>query len=326
MASLVLGFGSSHGPQLNMKAEDWPLLVQKDTHDPRFDYEALLARDLPGMDQQITPEKMAERADACNAALGVLRNTVAEVGADAIVVIGDDQHEQFLDGNMPMFSVFYGQEMPVVKRRGMRDGQLASAWRDAGWRSTEDETAPEDGAFPGEEDLARHLIRSFVDSGIDIASSNELRPEVGIGHAFSFLYRHILPEGNTPVVPLMVNTFFPPNQPTPRRCYEVGQALRRAIESWDSDARVAVMASGGLSHTIIDEEIDEITINAMQDKDVDTLCSLPVDRLTRGTSEIRNWVMLAGAMEPMDMTLVDYVPCYRSPAGTGCAMGFATWQ
>src|ERR1700704_6157262 len=46
-----------------------------------------------------------------------------------------------------------------------------------------------------------------------------------------------------------------------------------------------------------------------------------------GTSEIKNWIAVAGAMSESDlpMTLVDYVPCYRSEAGTGSGMGFATW-
>jgi hypothetical protein len=59
------------------------------------------------------------------------------------------------------------------------------------------------------------------------------------------------------MVPVMVNTYYPPNQPTPKRCYAFGQAVRKAIESWDSNKRVALMASGGLSHVVIDEEIDD---------------------------------------------------------------------
>jgi hypothetical protein len=50
--------------------------------------------------------------------------------------------------------------------------------------------------------------------------------------------------------------------------------------------------------------------------------------LQDGTSEIKNWVPLAGAMAGLGFspTLVDYVPCYRSEAGTGNAMGFVHWQ
>jgi aromatic ring-opening dioxygenase catalytic subunit (LigB family) len=124
-----------------------------------------------------------------------------------------------------------------------------------------------------------------------------------------------------------VNTFFPPNQPTPRRCYALGQALRRAIESWESDETVAVIASGGLSHTIIDEEIDHATIDGVLEKDASALSSLPMDRLNLGTSEIRNWVIVAAAMEPEHVTFIgDYIPAYRTPAGTGCGMAFAYWQ
>ena len=53
-----------------------------------------------------------------------------------------------------------------------------------------------------------------------------------------------------------------------------------------------------------------------------------MDRFMSGTSEVRNWAVVAGAMEGTDkeMKLIDYVPCYRSAAGTGVGMGFAEWQ
>src|SRR5207249_7576177 len=100
--------------------------------------------------------------------------------------------------------------------------------------------------------------------------------------------------------------------------------LRGAIESWDSDARVAVVASGGLSHFVIEEDLDEQIIDALKTKNKEKLTSIPDARFESGTSEIRNWVVVAGAMEqsPLNMELVDYGPCYRTEAGTGCAMGF----
>ncbi len=117
----------------------------------------------------------------------------------------------------------------------------------------------------------------------------------------------------------------PPHQPTPKRCYALGQALRQAVESWPSDKRVAVIASGGLSHFVIDEELDHQVITAMQNSDAATLTSIPKERLNSENSEIRNWIATAGAAEHLKMQLIDYVPCYRSPAGTGCAMSFARW-
>lgn len=101
--------------------------------------------------------------------------------------------------------------------------------------------------------------------------------------------------------------------------------MRAAIEAWPTDARVAVVASGGLSHFVIDEELDRQILKAFQEKDVEALGALPRRRLNSGTSEIRNWIATAGVVEHLDMQLIDYVPCYRSPAGTGCAMAFAQW-
>ena len=85
-----------------------------------------------------------------------------------------------------------------------------------------------------------------------------------------------------PTVPIMLNTYYPPNQPTPKRCYALGQALRQAIESWLSAKRVAVIASGGLSHFVIDEELDHQIITAMQNKDAATLTLSARSVKTRG--------------------------------------------
>ncbi len=318
MAEIVLGVGTSHGPQINMAPDTWQLLYDKDTTDPRIDYKALLEVAPKSLEAEITPEKWRERYGACHVALGSLRETFERAKPDVVVVLGDDQHEQFLDDNMPMFSVFYGETMPM----GRRERKQVAAWQRA-----EEELAPKIAPEARNEvGLARHLIDALRDADFDIAASNQLKPSVGLGHAFTFFYRYFDQEAAIPMVPVAVNTFFPPNQPNPRRCYNLGRALREAIEGWKSDKRVCVIASGGLSHTIIEEDLDQQTLNALIEKDVDTLCSLPRERLIRGTSEIRNWIALAGAVEPMEMTLVDYVPCYRSPASTGCAMAFATWD
>ena len=81
----------------------------------------------------------------------------------------------------------------------------------------------------------------------------------------------------------------------------------------------------GLSHVIIDEELDRITIDALREHDADRLGALPTEKLNLGTSEIRNWVVAAGALEALPMTLVSYEPCYRTEAGTGLGMAFAYW-
>ena len=318
MAEIVMSLATSHGPQLNIPPEQWTLLTDKDETDPSIDYAALLRQARPGLADENTLERWQERYAACHRALAVLREQFLRAAPDAMVVVGDDQHEQFLEDNMPMFSIYYGDAVTVSRRE--RPGLSE-------WQKAEEVGLPETPReFPAAPALARHLIRSLIDDSFDVACSNRLKPSVGLGHAFTFPYRYLLPEGNVPIVPVAVNCFFPPNQPTSRRCYALGESLRRAIESWDAAQRVVVIASGGLSHTIIEEDLDEAILDALQHKDRERLSTLPEERLIRGTSELRNWITLGAVAEPMDMTLVDFVPCYRSPAGTGCAMAFAYWQ
>ena len=318
MAEIVLGIGTSHSPQLSVRAADWAVLREKDEHDPRLDYNGLLQRAKKGLDAELTSEKFRARDEACQKAIQTLGDVLKSAKVDVIVIFGDDQHEQFYDDNMPTFAVYHGKSLTVVAHSG-RNPAAWKAIEERGWA----ETAPEYGTgYP----LAEHLIRFLVNDEFDIARCNQLRKEIGVGHAFSFLYRRVLPGGNLPMVPVMVNTYYPPNQPTPKRCYAFGQAVRKAIESWDSDKRVAVMASGGLSHVVIDEEIDQMTIEALKNKKPEGLWRLPRERLWGGTSEILNWVALGGVVESMELKYLEYVTTYRSPAATGCGMGFAYWM
>src|SRR5262249_61460503 len=135
----------------------------------------------------------------------------------------------------------------------------------------------------------------------------------GMGHAFSFIYRRIMNGTIIPTVPIMLNTYYPPNQPTPKRCYALGQALRQAVESWPSDKRVAVIASGGLSHFVIDEELDHQIIAAMRNKDAATLTTLPKERLNSGNSAVRNWIATAGAVAHLERRLVSLRTFYQAP-------------
>jgi 3-O-methylgallate 3,4-dioxygenase len=127
-------------------------------------------------------------------------------------------------------------------------------------------------------------------------------------------------------VPVFVNTYYPPNVPSAARCYELGRALRRAVESWPGTARVAVIASGGLSHFVVDEELDSRVLSGITGRDAGILGSLTRDQMRSGTSEILNWIVAAGALENLSATVLDYVPGYRTPAGTGAGMAFARWE
>lgn len=77
----------------------------------------------------------------------------------------------------------------------------------------------------------------------------------------------------------------------------------------------------------MDEELDRQVVGALSTGDFDILSSLPPMRLNAapGTPEILNWIALAGAMAPTNMELIDYLPCYRSVAGTGHGVAFGCW-
>lgn len=317
MAEIVLGIGASHSPQLRIPPEKWQLLKEKDEKDPRFDYQALLKSASPKIRKELSKEVFQKRHVACQTAIAKLRKSVGEVAPDAVVIIGDDQHEQFFEDNMPMFSIYYGKEAEQKARSVQRE----RSW----WNVAEAYLDETDRSCQCDSTLACYLIEALTENGFDVAASNKLKSERGIGHAFTFVTNRILPKG-IPIVPLMVNAFFPPNRPRPGRCYGLGRAIAAAISAWEQNRKVAIVASGGLSHFIIDEEIDGACLDALLQQDQEKLSRLPVDRLmVLGTGEILNWIAAAGALEHLHPQLLDYVPCYRTPAGTGCAMGFMQW-
>jgi 3-O-methylgallate 3,4-dioxygenase len=123
-----------------------------------------------------------------------------------------------------------------------------------------------------------------------------------------------------------VNTFDPPNQPTPRRCTQLGRALRELVEAYPEDLRVGVLASGGLSHFVVDEALDRDVIDAIRRKDSDWLAALDPKRLQAGSSEIRNWIIGAEALKSLDLEWVAYVPGYRTEALTGTGLAFVSWK
>ena len=319
MAKIVLGLGSSHGPQLSIPLEKWSVFLDKDQNDQRYNYKEVLKRANPEIRNELSDSVFKKKSNPCQQALSKLRETLAQASPDCLVIIGDDQHEQFWEENMPMFSISYGDT--VIQRAS--DRSRGSSWLQARAAVGDDVNR----TVQCDSELARHLIREAIYQGFDVSTSNKLKPEVGLGHAFTFVTNSLMPTNGIPIVPVMVNAFFPPNQPLPRRCYALGKVIERAIGNWKANKRVAIIASGGLSYFIIDKEIDRMTLDGLIKQNQEKLCSLPVDRLlVLGTGEALNWIMAAGSLEHLHPELLDYVPCYRTPAGTGCAMGFVQWM
>jgi 3-O-methylgallate 3,4-dioxygenase len=323
MARIVLGLATSHSPQLSLPPEHWLRRGEEDQRNPSLyrvpdgkhvTFEELLAEAGSRIAPELTPEVLQKRYDANQKGIARLAEALERIAPDVLVVLGDDQQEAFHDDNMPAFCVYWGEQVPYVPRRAGGTAALTT------WAYPK-----EPKQYPGHPALALHIIDSMMEQGFDVAHSKYLQEGQSITHAVTFVYARILQGKSIPVVPIMQNTYYPPNQPRPRRSYAFGAALRNAIETSKSQARVAVLASGGLSHFVVDEELDRQVLKALEAKDIDTIASLPLERLQSGSSEIRNWIAAAGAVQHLEMEVIDYVPCYRSPAGTGCAMGFAQW-
>lgn len=335
MAKLVYGFGSSHGPLLSTPADKWDLRADADRANPElafrdgtYTYDELLetrhSNYLSGQNEISVREERAARNQKQLDALG---EKLREVAPDIIVLIGDDQHEWFGDQNQPAFSVFCGDKVinKAISPERLKTMQAGIAY------TAKANKPPQDQDYPVAQSLAEAIIGQAMDDEIDVSASmtppTGPRGSSGVGHAVGFIYRRILKDKPIPVVPILLNTFYPPNQAKPGRCYDFGKSIGRAIRNWDGDTRVALCASGGLSHFVVDEEWDQKMLTALKNQDRQTIADEPNIMFRSGTSETKNWIATAGAVAEtgLEMTVHDYVPCYRTDAGTGSGMGFATW-
>ncbi|PWT84794.1 MAG: protocatechuate 3,4-dioxygenase [Proteobacteria bacterium] len=328
MSKLVAAFASSHSIMLTCTLHDWQHGFK--VHDLKgryFDregnscsYEELLARAPANATELVSDEAIAKRYEAVRQAIDRMKADVLAAKLDLLIICGDDQHELFNDDLMPPLVIYYGDTI----RNPVRSEVPADAWyKRAQMRRFEDK---QEAHYPCHPAMALHLIEGLVERGFDVTSMKALRKEQYEGHAFSFMHRFYLADRMVPIVPLMLNTYYPPNPPTPARCLALGKAIGELIKTFPGDLRVGFMASGGLSHFQAEEDLDDAVIDAMRRKDLDFLSKLNPKRLQAGSSEIRNWLVLAGAATDLNMTWVSYTPGYRTPALTGTGLGFAAWK
>jgi hypothetical protein len=328
MAQLVLGIGTSHTPMLNAPPEDWPRFYERDSKRTNLldtggrltSYEEQLKHAPAGITAEITPERMQARHRAVEGAMARLGDFLREARLDTLIVVGDDQDELYHPDNMPGMLIYYGETIPNVPLGADFKGPEWARRATARWY---EEKEPRD--YPVDASLARHLIDALIDREFDIAASAATPKGEGEGHAIGFVHKRIMKE-IVPIVPVCINTYYPPNQPTPRRCYKLGQAIRAAVESYPGDKRVGIVGSGGLSHFVVDEALDRGFIDMMRRKDAGAIQALPREKLNSGSSEIRNWICVAGAVEHLSLEWSLYEPGYRTPAGTGTGLGFAFWS
>jgi 2,3-dihydroxyphenylpropionate 1,2-dioxygenase len=161
-----------------------------------------------------------DRAERFRDALGTARTALAQARPDAVVIFGSNHFRGFYLDLIPAFTIGIGE---------------CIATGEAGTPS-----GPQAVDVP----LARHIAESLLAESFDVAFSAKLQVDHGITHAIQYLMRDI----DVPIVPIVMNVFAPP-LPQLSRCAALGAAVRRAIAAFPG-RRVAVIASGGLSHRL----------------------------------------------------------------------------
>jgi 3-O-methylgallate 3,4-dioxygenase len=323
MARIVLGMAVPHSGMLGRTPEELLLDGERDRKKDELWFrnrswtfaELAAHRAHERFERFYTLEERTARLGRCAQALESLRRVYREYRPDVAIILGKDQKEIFIDVS-PSIAIYMGDTIhngPPQRPVYAPDHAVT---------------------YPGHPGLAQHLIRSFQADGFDMAEVLQWPPNTWMNppgpvvpHAYGFIYHQIMQDQVPPNVPLILNTFYPPNQPSMRRSIQLGKALLEAVESWESDQRVALIASGGLSHFVCDEQLDATFLQYFRAYDFEGLASIDNRTYQSGTSEVKLYVpvMVAAAQLKFAMNLVDYVPVYRTEAGTGEGFGFMYW-
>lgn len=338
MAKLVGVFNTAHSPFCYMPPERWNEVRANRS----------LREDVP-MDDL---EENLRKGERVKQAFATLRQKLAEVNPDVLMIFGDDQLECFDFNNFPSFAVYVGEEfegaLSVRDRNFGARGNTGPNGDDA-VRGTQPQ-APARARLKGHPELGVALLTGLMKRGFDPAFSMDMpKPERGLGHAI-MRPAESLTDFTLPVLPVLVNCYYAP-QPTAMRCYQFGKAVREVIEEYPGDLRVAVLGSGGLWHTpgakdaYLDEDFDRAMLGYLEAGDArgmaehfDSYVIPEGDRSQYigergrgstgmpgfggpqgGTRETCNWIIAAGVAEGTRNTIVDYIPIYASPIGAAFA-------
>ena len=164
-------------------------------------------------------------------------------------------------------------------------------------------------------DCLARVIATVLTAAPFFSTGAQAEPTAGIGVSGNMEYSnnpYLLDTGNTGAV---------------RARISVSQFIE------EQTARSSLRVSADASYSAFNrryrdaiEDFDRAILKACADKNAEFLRNLPRNKLNAGSSEILNWVALAGAAEHLDLDWFEYVPGYRTPAGTGTGLSFATWR
>jgi aromatic ring-opening dioxygenase catalytic subunit (LigB family) len=224
---------------------------------------------------------------------------------DVLVIFSPDHWVNFFINNLPSFCIGIGDE---------HDGPPEPFMQAVYPHKT----------LPGHPGFGRHLLDTALENDFDPAISHRLT----LDHGFCVPLWRMGLDPSLPIVPVTVNDLEAP-MPTLRRCIAWGKMLRQAIDSYPDDLRVAVLGTGGLSHSIgeptmgeIDEPFDELCIDLFKNADDDALAAGLEKALAttgNGAEEVRDWVIVHAAAGSKGFDLIDYTPIPEVYVGCGMA-------
>lgn len=330
MAEIVLGIGTSHSPLLTFEADLWLERAEDDRRNEALTlsdgrtlaYDTLLAERGPVRALESGEEHLRHQVDRTRAALIRLADAIEAADPDILLIVGDDQEELFGAANTPSIALYCGAE--IVMRPLGEQLRAPPSWMRLALTGYAMDTAHR---FPGSADFALALVERLMDQGVDlgVCATVDDPEKAAFGHAFGFIAQRLMKGRRIPMIPLLLNTYYPPNVIRPGRCYDIGTRIAEALAALPGGERVAVVASGGLSHFVTDPELDLMVLGALRSGDAGRLRDLPMAALRAGSSEILCWVLAGGAFAHLAHRWSDYVPVFRTPAGTGIGLGFGIW-
>jgi aromatic ring-opening dioxygenase catalytic subunit (LigB family) len=234
-----------------------------------------------------------------------MRRRLADARPDTLVMFSNDHLLNWPINNIPEYTIGIGDE-----HVGPAD------WFDE-WLGMEKYRVPGD---PG---LARFLVNDAARRGLSLAYLRQMQFDDGI----SVPTHYLNPDARFRLVPVTMNCNVPPI-PTPARAYDVGRTLGEAMRAYPAPTRIAVIATGGLSHEPggpryfwVDEEFDRWFLDLLKAGHHDRLlreCTL--ERMeaagSGGTAELLAWIaVLAMTRGPADV--LAYMPAIAWRSGTG---------
>ena len=248
----------------------------------------------------------AEQKQRLSAAFAELGKRMRAARPDVLIVVSPDHWSNFFLDNYPAVCIGVGAANEGPPEPWMQ----AFAHRD----------------IAGQPRLALHIAEEAMRQGFEPSLSHRLKLDHGSCIPLWRMGLESLPK----IIPLLVNSIEPP-MPSLPRCYGWGELLRRAIESYAEPLRVAILGTGGLSHSIgeptmgaIHEDFDRETIRLFREGDGALIPYLQKElpRRGNGSEEVRNWLVAHGAAGGRGFELVDYLPV--PTVIVGC--GFAAWR